>query len=89
MRIEERKILESLTKDHVCVKTQRYLIEEDGTESPIGDLHSIAYINTEVQRDTLEKDQPEEIVNAVFAIWGDVPTVPDPETADKERGGCE
>lgn len=77
MKIEERKILESLTKDHVCVKTQRYLTEDDGTESPIGDLHSIAYVNTEAQRNTLEKEQPNEIVAAVLAIWGETPTITD------------
>ena len=86
MKIEELKILDSLTKEHVCVKTQQYLIKDDGTGSPIGDLHSIAYINTEAQRAVLEKDQPEDIVSAVLAIWGDVPTVVDPETADKEKG---
>lgn len=82
MNTEKRKTIESLTKDYVCVKTQRYLIEEDGTESPIGELHSIAYVNTETQRDVLKTDQPDEIVNAVLAIWGDVPTVSDPVTDD-------
>lgn len=73
MKIEERKIIENLTTKHVCIKTQRYLIEDDGTESPIGELHSIAYVNTETQRDALKTDQPDEIVNSVLAIWGDVP----------------
>lgn len=75
MKIEERKIIENLTTKHVCIKTQRYLIEDNGIESPIGELHSIAYVNTKSQRKNLENDQPEEIVNSVFAIWGNVPTV--------------
>lgn len=86
MKIEERKTISNLTRDHVSIKTQRYLTENDGAESTVGDLHSIAYWNTDAQRAMLAEHQPQEIVAAVFAIWGDTPTVADPETTDEERG---
>lgn len=88
MNIEERKTLESLTKDYVCVKTQHYLIKDDGTESPIDDLHSIAYVNTKEQRDALKADQPEDIASAVFTIWGDLPTIKDQQMDEnlEEKG---
>lgn len=38
----------------------------------------ISYSNSEHGREQVRENLPEEYSNAVFALWGDTPTVPDP-----------
>ncbi len=41
--------------------------------------HSVSYVNSIQSREQLQKEQSENIVAAVLAIWGDDPTVKDPQ----------
>ena len=70
----EKITLDMLTADSVSVKTQRYTTV-DGQEYPIGQPHRKAYINSEKGRDEVQSELPEAQRNAIFAIWGDTPTV--------------
>lgn len=63
-----------LTSDSVCIATDKF-IELDGIEQQVGKRHRIAYDNSEDGRKKIKEEQPKYVVNAVFAIWGDTPTV--------------
>lgn len=67
-------ILDMLMQDSVSVKTQQY-IEIDGIEYPIGELHRKAYINSARGRKEVENELPEVQKKAIFAVWGNEPTV--------------
>ena len=75
MEIKEEKTVDMLTNQSVSILTQKF-IEINGVRSQIGDGHRCAYVNSETGSD-LQGTEPEEIVNAVFAIWGESPTVVD------------
>jgi hypothetical protein len=70
----ERIILDMLTQDSVSVKTQKYTVIE-GIEYTVGQPHRKTYINSIRGRQEAEIELPDAQKNAVFAIWGDVPTV--------------
>lgn len=70
----EKKTVDMLTTDSVSILTQKY-IEVDGTYEQVGHNHRKAYVNSETGRSDLQMTEPEDVVNAVFAIWGDSPTV--------------
>ena len=76
MEIKEEKTVDMLTIQSVSILTQKF-IEINGVRSQIGDGHRCAYVNSETGRSDLQGTEPEEIVNAVFAIWGESPTVVD------------
>lgn len=69
-------VLDGLTQDSVSVKVQRY-IEQDGECYPIGQLWSRAYVNSERGRQQIVDELPLQQQNAIFAVWGDTPTVSD------------
>ncbi|WP_445479180.1 hypothetical protein ACULLL_01755 [Lysinibacillus irui] len=62
--------IDNLTTTNVSVKTQRYY-----EQYPLGEPHRKAYMNSSSSRAELEKEVPQAQVNAVFAVWGDKPTV--------------
>lgn len=70
----KKYILDMLTQDSVSVKTQNYAVVE-GQEYPIGQPHRKAYINSVRGRQEVENDLPQAQKNAIFAVWGDTPTV--------------
>lgn len=72
--IYEKITLDKLTQNNVSVKRQKYIIIDD-VEYPIGSLHSKLYINSIEGRQEIEKELPEAQRSAIFAVWGDVPTV--------------
>ena len=74
MEIKEEKIVDMLTKDSVSIITKKF-IDVDGIKTQVGENHRCAYVNSERGRVKISEEQPEEVVNAVFAIWGDTPTV--------------
>lgn len=78
MEIIEKKIIDMLTQDSVSIATDKF-IELDGIEQKVGERHRIAYDNSEYGRKKIKEEQPQEVVNAVFAIWGDKATVDIPE----------
>lgn len=62
--------IDDLTIDSVSVKTQRYY-----EQFPLGEPHRKAYVNSVLGRQELQAEVPEAQVNAVFAVWGDTPTI--------------
>ena len=70
----EKITLDALTQDSVSVKKQHYTMV-DGAEYPIGQPHRKAYSNSERGRQEVQNELPIEHQNAIFAIWGDRPTV--------------
>jgi len=92
----EQITLDMLTKDAVSIKRQRY-INVDGTEYPIGEPWRRAYTNTHSGRQQVMEEVSEPYRAAIFAAWGDEPTVSDSvldpiseeseETEDEEGEG--
>lgn len=76
MEIKENKTVDMLTKDTVSILTQKF-ITIDGVDQQVGENHRQAYVNSQSNREELQANEPESVVNAVFAIWGDVPTITD------------
>ncbi|AOY76695.1 hypothetical protein [Clostridium formicaceticum] len=70
----EKITLDMLKQDSVSVKRQQYIIHE-GIEYPIGEPHRKAYVNNERDRQEAQNELPEAQQKAVFAVWGDTPTV--------------
>ena len=70
----ERITLDMLTADSVSVKTQRYA-DIEGQEYPIGEPHRKAYVNSTRGREEVMAELPEAQKTAIFAVWGDTPTV--------------
>ena len=78
MEIKEKIILDMLTTDSVSVLKQQY-ITVDGTDIKVGDNIRNAYMDTQAEREQLKEILPEEYYNAVMAVWGDTPTIAQPE----------
>lgn len=74
MDILKKVTVDMLTDKSVSILTQNF-VEVDGKETQLGENYRKAYTNTESGRGTLMAEQEEATVQAVFAIWGDVPTV--------------
>ena len=74
MDIIEKKIIDMLTINSVSIATDKFIILDE-QEQQVGERHRIAYENSESGRDKIRNEQPEDVVNAVLAIWGDTPTV--------------
>lgn len=85
MELITTKAVDMLITDSVSILTRKY-VEIDGTTSQVGENHRCAYVNSERGRALLQANEPENVVSAVFAIWGDTPTVveeiPDVETIE-------
>jgi hypothetical protein len=73
----ERLTLDMLTPTSVSVKKQQY-VEVNGTEYPIGEPWRRAYVNSVFGRQQVMDEVPEPYRSAIFAVWGDEPTVEDP-----------
>lgn len=70
----EKYTLDMLNQDGVSVSKQTY-IEYMGQMYPIGELWRRAYINSEKGRQQVADELPQAQINAIMAVWGDVPTV--------------
>jgi hypothetical protein len=68
--------LDMLTRDSVSIKRQNY-IEQYGKEYEIGQPWRRAYVNSAQGREQVEAEVPEPYKSAIFAVWGDTPTVTD------------
>lgn len=77
MDIKEKKVVDMLTKDSVSILTQKF-VEIDGVETQVGENHR-SYVNSELGRSDLQGSEPEAVVNSVFSIWGETPTVNESE----------
>lgn len=83
MDIQKKKTIDMLTPDSVSILTQNY-IEFNGVQNQVGQNHRCSYINSNTGRTFLQENESEEVVNAVFAIWGDTPTIEEPEEAEAD-----
>ena len=73
----EEKTIDHLDNRSVSIKTDVYLTY-DGESYKIKTTR-VSYVNSESDRKKLQEEQPQKVVNAVFAIWGDKETVTDKE----------
>ena len=68
-----------LTETFVNIETQDYILI-NGVDAKLDTLpHNIHYVNCPSGRASLQSQQPDNIVASVMAIWGDTPTVEEPE----------
>ena len=74
--IIEKLAITYLTQESVSILKQRFYVEEDGTETQLGDNHRTAYTNNEIGRNDI-LELPENIVNSILAMWGEVPNIVD------------
>ena len=72
--MEYKITLDMLTQDGVSVAKQGYAVI-DGTQYAVGSAHRCAYSNSERGRADIQAELPAEYSQAVFAVWGDTPTV--------------
>lgn len=77
MNIKETKIIEMLTCDTCNILTEKSIIV-DGKKHIIDEPVRQAYCNDPTGRTLIQKENPEDIVNTVFTLWGDTPTLDDP-----------
>ena len=66
--------LDMLTQDSVSVKTQQYT-EVESQEYPVGNPHRKAYMNSVRGREEIINELPLSQQNAIFAVWGETPTI--------------
>lgn len=78
MDIVTKATVDMLTNTSVSILTQKF-VKVDGKETQLGKNHRKAYVNTEAGRKALMSEQEETTVQAVFAMWGDAPTVSNAE----------
>lgn len=74
MEIKEEKTVDMLTNDSVSILTQKF-IDIDGIKTQVGDNHRCAYVNSVSGRNNIEEKEPDYVVSAVMAIWGEEPTI--------------
>lgn len=74
--VVERKSLDMLNVNSVCVVTQNFA-NIQGNEIQIGYNHRMAYRNSPKGRALLQASEPEEYVNSILSIWGNTPTLED------------
>jgi len=70
----EKIIIDMLNQDSVSIKKQKYIVV-DGQEYAIGESWRRAYINSEKGRQQVQEEVPKPYRLAIFAVWGDTPTV--------------
>ena len=75
--MNKKIMLDMLTQDSVSLKKQNYAAV-DGVEYPIGEPWRKAYINNTMGRAEVESEVPSPHKEAIFALWGNTPTVADP-----------
>ena len=82
MEINEEKTVDMLSTESVSILTRKVLIDGE-VKSQVGE-----YLNSVSGREELLKEQTENVVNAVFAIWGSEPVVEEPiiEEEDEDYG---
>ena len=69
--------VDMLTAYSVSILTQQ-TIDVGGVTYTLGN-HRRAYVNSTGGREALAAEQPGDVVAAVMAIWGDTPTVTEPQ----------
>jgi len=72
----EKITLDMLTENSVSIKKQKYIVD-NGEEYPVGQPWRRAYVNSERGRQQVQEEVPEPYRSAIFAVWGDTPTIED------------
>ena len=72
--VAEEFYLDMLTKDSVSVRKQKF-VDVDGEEHSVGDPWRRAYVNSSSGRQQVMDEVPEPYRSAIFAVWGEEPTV--------------
>lgn len=72
--METKIIIDMLTQDGVCVKKQNYTTINE-VEYLIGEPSRKAYVNSTRGRTEVQEELDTKYVTAIFAVWGDTPTV--------------
>ena len=85
MNVIENTNIEDLFVDGVIIATQKMLISDDEEPQKVGDVKRVSYGNWQSDRQRLVENEPNNIVNAVMEIWGDVPTIIEPTIESKEE----
>ena len=80
------RAVDMLTKDSVSILTKKF-VTVDNQKLQVGDNHRSGYVNSASDRQRLTTDEPQEIQDAVFAMWGSSPTVQDIEPPQEPNGG--
>lgn len=80
--IIEEKIIEILTKESVVVLTKK-MINLDGIPQQVGKDERSSYGNWASDRERLIRDEPKDIVDTIFTLWGDTPTVEEPVKSEE------
>lgn len=71
MEIKNVITVDNLTTESVSVKTQRVLIEDNGTETALGLPSRKAYTNSNDGRTELAAEVQEPYFSAIIAVWGE------------------
>lgn len=71
MEIKNVITVDNLTTKSVSVKTQRVLIEDDGTETALGLPSRKAYVNSADDRAELKTEVQEPYFSGILAVWGE------------------
>lgn len=79
--MEEIKCITFLNSDSVSILITKK-VTVDSKEYVVGNTR-IAYENSELGRELVQKEQSAEIVSAVMAMWGSEPTVEDSSNKNK------
>lgn len=82
MEIKEEKTVDMLTNNSVSILTQKF-IDINGVKTQVGDNHRCTYVNSKIGRQYLREQESQNVVDSVFAIWGDTPTVIVEEIVDE------
>lgn len=70
MEIKNVITVDNLTTESVSLKTQRVLIEDDGTETALGLPSRKAYTNSNDGRTELAVEVQEPYFSAIISVWG-------------------
>lgn len=82
MEIIEEIRIELLNKDSVSVVSTKH-IEYAGQKLQVGEAIRTGYVNSIHGREELKEQVSEPYRSAIFAVWGDKPTVTYPKAEDK------
>lgn len=75
---------------NASIMTQDYVVVE-GVEYYGDSIEVSEYHNSAEDRERLAKEQPEQIVTGILAVWGDTPLVVEPELekeGEDNDGNC-
>lgn len=80
-----KKTVPLITVDFACVLTQQFETDDSNdAEIQIGYDHRCTYDNNPMGRELLLNTEPEDIIAEVLVVWGDHPTVKNPQIIEDD-----